>query len=173
MVHQPAPQHPSHRTPSTGTGTPIISAERKETLETMRTRINAFAEQLYQAHTTFLGTKRLQAGSQEANASLFTAKQYVASALRELDSTRRLIELNPEQVSHIATPVLQASQRLSRIIKLTELLLRPEKTSHYNWALDILARECPRASYPLENSLNEPLKQSLRGNLPPPPAVTS
>jgi hypothetical protein len=173
MVQQPAPQPPSHLTPSTGTGTPNISSERQETLKTMRNRIDAFAQHLFAAHKIFRDTRGLEAGSQEAKASLFAAKQYVESARHELDSTVHLISLAPPQVSHIATPVHQASHQLARIIKLTERLLFTERTAHYDRALEVLALACPRASYPLENSLNEPLKQSLRGNLPPPPGVTS
>jgi len=175
MVNQPAPHPPSHHTPSTGTGTgtPNISSERQETLKTMRTRINAFAEHLFAAHKIFRDTRGLEAGSKEAKASLFAAKQYVESARHELDSTMHLISLDPHQVSHIAIPVHQASRQLSRIIKLTELLLLTERTAHYDRALEVLALACPRASHPLENSLNEPLKQSLSGNLPPPPGVTS
>ena len=156
---------------------PPLSPERKGTLEFMRLRIDAFAEHLFKAHTIFSETQKHEPGSQQSKAAIFSAKQHVESALHELDSTLHLVDLNPDQVSHIASHLRLASHRLSRIKELTEAVLRTKRTTHMTKALDILALACPRASYELESSLVEPLRRTLT---PPndtgedaPPALTS
>ena len=157
---------------------PKLSPERKGTLESIHARIDAFAEHLFTAHTIFSETQKREPGSLEAKAAIFNAKQHVQSALHELASTMHLIDLNPGQVSHIATHLHRASHQLTRIKALTELVLRTDRTTHYPKALDILALACPRASYDLESSLGEPLKRALRAPRDsegenPPPALTS
>ena len=137
---------------------PPLSAERKGTLEFMQARIDAFAEHLSSAHAIFSETQKRQPGSPEAKAAIYTAKQHVESALHELDSTLLLINLNPDQVTHL----YRALQRLSRIKAVSERVLRTEWTSHHSRALDALALACPRASLELEVTLVEQLKQTLR-----------
>jgi hypothetical protein len=156
---------------------PHLSAERKGTLEFMRARIDAFADHLFTAHTIFCETQKRDPGSLESKAAIFNAKQHVESALHELDSTLHLVDLNPEQVLHIATHVRRASHRLSRIKELTDAVLRTKRTTHVTKALDVLALACPRASYELESSLVEPLRRTLTPAHVPeedaPPALTS
>ena len=152
---------------------PPLSAERKGTLEFMQARIDAFAEHLSSAHAIFSETQKRQPGSPEAKAAIYTAKQHVESALHELDSTLLLINLNPDQVTHL----YRALQRLSRIKAVSERVLRTEWTSHHSRALDALALACPRASLELEVTLVEPLKQTLRAQSEvgrqQPPTLTS
>lgn len=156
---------------------PPLSPERKGTLESMRTRIDAFAEHLFQAHTIFSETQKRDPGSQEAKAAIFTAKQHVEWALHALDSTIHLVDLNPDQVIHIASHLRRAAHRLARIKELTDAVLQNKRTNHMTKALGVLALACPRASYELECSLVEPLRRTLT---PPnetgedaPPALTS
>jgi hypothetical protein len=140
---------------------PPLSPERKDTLEFMRSRIDAFAEHLFQAHTIFSEAQKHEPGSHQSKAAIFSAKQHVESALRELDSTLHLVDLNPDQVSHIATHLRRASHRLSRIKEVTEAFLRTKRTTRLTHSLETLALACPRASYELENSLVEPLRRTL------------
>lgn len=140
---------------------PPLSAERKDTLEFMRSRIDAFADHLFRAHTIFTETQNHEPGSQQSKAAIFSAKQHVESALRELDSTLHLIDLNPDQVSHIANHLRRASHRLSRIKELTDAFLQTKRTTRLTHSLETLALACPRASYELENSLVEPLRRTL------------
>jgi hypothetical protein len=173
------PQHNCQRE-QTDTGVlklPPLSAERKGTLEFMQARIDAFAEHLSSAQTIFSETQKRQPGSPEAKAAIHTAKQHVENALHELDSTLLLVNLNPDQVTHIAAHLYRALQRLSRIKAVSERVLRTEWTSHHSRALDALALACPRASRELEVTLVEPLKQTLRAQSEvgrqQPPTLTS
>lgn len=182
MGQQPhLPHTPSNWAPAGELKFPL-SPERKGTLQFMSARIDAFAEHLFKAHTIFKEIHTREPGSKESKAAIFAAKQHVEHAQHELDSTIRLIDLNPVQVSHIATHLHRASRQLTRIKGLTELVLKTNRTTHHVKALDILALACPRASYELESSLAEPLKRTLRPlndtspqdpEAEPPPALTS
>jgi hypothetical protein len=164
MVHDPLLPHSRAELPGApgDLRLPKLSAERKGTLQSIHARIDAFAEHLSSARAIFSETQKREPGSLEAKAAIFNAKQHVQSALHELDSSLRLIDLNPDQVSHIATHLHRASLQLNRIKGLSELILRTTRTTHHPKALDILALACHRASYELESSLGEPLKRTLR-----------
>jgi hypothetical protein len=172
------PQDQTDRTPAGELKLPIISAEREDTLKIMHARIDAFAGHLYEAHKIFCEPQNRDQTSRQAKAAIFTAKQHVKGALLELESTLYLVDLNPEQVSHIARHLHRAKQQLSRIEGLTDLVLRATRNTHHAKALAVLAQACPRASHELESSLVNPLERALSTPYdtekgPPPPALTS
>ena len=156
---------------------PALSSERRDTLESMRTRIDAFAEYLRSAQTIFIEAKTCIPGSDEAKKTIHDGKQQVTNALRALDSLKHLIELRPEQVTHIATHVRRASTQLSKMSTVVDRVLTTKATTHHTRVLRALAQACPRTSLELETSLGAPLRRTLTEQRelgkPPRPALTA
>jgi hypothetical protein len=143
----------------------------------MRTRIDAFAEYLRSAQTIFIEAKTCIPGSDEAKKTIHDGKQQVTNALRALDSLKHLIELRPEQVTHIATHVRRASTQLSKMSTVVDRVLTTKATTHHTRVLRALAQACPRTSLELETSLGAPLRRTLTEQRelgkPPRPALTA
>jgi hypothetical protein len=140
---------------------PALSPERKETLESIRTRIDAFSEYLRTAQTIFIEAKTYSPGSDEAKKTIHDGKQQVTNALRSLDSLQHLIELRPDRVTHIATHVRRASTQLSKMSNVIDRVLTAKATNHHTRVLGALVQACPRTSLDLETSLGAPLRRTL------------
>lgn len=156
---------------------PALSPERKETLESIRARIDAFAEYLSSAQAIFIEAKTFVPGSDEAKKTIHDGKQQVTNALRALDPLQHLIELKPDQVTHIATHVRRASTQLSKMNNVIERVLTAKATNHQTRALGALAHACPKTSLELETSLGAPLRRTLTestdSGYPSRPALTA
>ncbi len=156
---------------------PALSPKRKETLESIRARIDAFAEYLRNAQPIFIEAQTFIPGSAEAKKTIHYGKQQVTNALRALDSLQYLIELGPDQVTHIATHVHRASTQLSKMNNVIDLLLRSKATNHHTRVLGALAQACPKTSLELETSLGAPLRRTLTessdSGYPSRPALTA
>jgi predicted nucleic acid-binding Zn-ribbon protein len=140
---------------------PALSPERRETLESIRTRIDAFAESLRKAQTIFIEARTYIPGSDEAKKTIHDGKHQITNALRALDSLQHLIELRPDQVTHIATHVRRASTQLSKMSNVIDRVLTAKATNHHTRVLGALAQACPRTSLELETSLGAPLRRTL------------
>jgi enamine deaminase RidA (YjgF/YER057c/UK114 family) len=156
---------------------PALSPERKETLESIRARIDAFAEYLKNAQTIFIEAKTFVPGTDEAKKTIHDGKQQVTNALRALDSLQHLIELRPDQVTHIASHVRRASTQLSRMNTVIDRVLTAKATNHHTRILGALAQACPKTSIELETSLGAPLRRTLTercsSGYPSRPALTA
>ncbi|MEY4667400.1 MAG: hypothetical protein RL518_99 [Pseudomonadota bacterium] len=173
------PHNPQGQTLGAETGEltlPLLSEERKRTLESMSTRINEFGQHLFNACTVFRNASTQPPGSLDAKSSIHQAKEQVESALHNLDSILRLIDLDPARVSHIATHIRRASGKLKQIERVSDQILKSETPTHHRSGLQTLSRACFRASYELENSLWVPLREALspaNDQDPPPPSAIS
>lgn len=152
--------HPPHLDPGE-LKLPALSPERKDTLESIRTRIDAFADYLTSAESIFLEAKTHRPGSDEAKKTIHDGKQQVTNALRALDSLHHLIELSPDQVRHIAAHVRRASDQLCRISAVIDRVLTAKAMRHHTRVLRAVAQACPRTSLELETSLGAPLRRTL------------
>jgi predicted nucleic acid-binding Zn-ribbon protein len=140
---------------------PALSPERKDTLESILTRIDAFAEYLRSAQNIFIQAETHMPGSDEEKKTIHDGKQQVNNALRALNSLQHLIEVKPDQVTHIATHVRKASTQLNRISNVIDRVLSTKTANNHTRVLRALAQACPRTSSELETSLGVPVRRTL------------
>lgn len=158
--------NPSHREqaqPLDSLSPPIVPGlQRINTLKAMQHSIGECAEKLYEAHKTFIEARSLS--TPELNRHIHFARGRVVQALASLHPILTLIAAAPEQVSNISICMNRAKGKLEQIQRVSGRLLKdPDKKLHRQQALLALALACPRTSFELENSLNEPIKMTQQG----------
>jgi hypothetical protein len=133
-------------------------ARRIQTLNRMQLSIEECAQGLHSAWVDFQAAK--QATDGDVKRLLSAGRIHILSALQSLHLIEEVVQVNREPLIHTYQCLSRCQGYMRKIERISNALLKQDRSPRQALTIEVLIRACPRASYQVENDLGGPIKKA-------------